>query len=87
MGSTVDILLWVFFIDFNIFKNGFQIWIQHEISKKMICITFIFSKYFFRAYGDFSNNKSSIRNPMDDFYFFYYNIFYKVKTQLPQVGG
>ena len=37
-------------------------------------------------HGDFSNIKSSMRNPMEDFELFYYNFFLKVKTQRPPVA-
>ena len=43
---------------------------------------------FLWPYCEFSDIKSSNRNPMDDFEFFFdYNIIFKVKTHRPPVGG
>ena len=68
----------------NIFKSAFQTWIQHKIFKKMV-YNAKFVKALFWPYSDFSEIKSSIRNHVDVFEFFYSKIFLSENAATPSV--
>ena len=56
---------------FIFFKRAFHISIQQKISKKIMFNMKFFKIFYWGPYSDFSDIKSSIRDRMDDFNFFF----------------